>query len=186
METRRIHTDRPGELMYHGYVLIDHEDRAILAWNKLPMTISSKVDGWELEAFFRQNPSLDRRDVRARMPRKLTLRSELGTIGMRMSRFRELSASLSWTDREGSKSLQNHLFAYLPAACVQQNSTESFHGKISKADVRAFKQENRGTFPERSRKRKPDEHERSIARARRQAIKNKYRGTCRSSRMSNS
>lgn len=75
------------------------------------------------------------------------------TLQMRGKRFRVEAGCLSWLPREGSEKLRTHLENLLGPLCVSQNSSRSFGRDLTKAEQNAWLAVNKGSNPERRRRR---------------------------------
>ena len=51
-------------MRFQGMVVLDPNDDPVKAWPQLPLTLSSKVRGYRLEAMSRENPHLEYRDCK--------------------------------------------------------------------------------------------------------------------------
>lgn len=121
------------------------------------------MSGAELEAISRTNPDIPLSALRARMPaqivkgQKLRPLFDLNTLRMRMGRFRMKAGCIAWNEREGSKQIKFELAKILGPRCIRENSTRSFGQDLTTAQVDSLKAVNKGTVPQRSRKKRPAE-----------------------------
>ncbi len=119
------------------------------------------MSGAELEAISRTNPDIPLSALRARMPAQivkgLKFRPlyDLNTLRMRMGRFRMKAGCIAWNEREGSKQIKYELAMILGPRCIGENSTRSFGRDLSTLEVDSLKAVNKGTVPQRSRKKRP-------------------------------
>jgi hypothetical protein len=119
------------------------------------------MSGAELEAISRTNPDIPLSALRARMPAQivkgLKFRPlyDLNTLRMRMGRFRMKAGCIAWNEREGSKQIKYELAMILGPRCIGENSTRSFGRDLSTLEVDSLKAVNKGTVPQRSRKKQP-------------------------------
>ena len=139
-----------------GCVILDNESRPILAFTDLPDTISSKAEAAFLVAWRRSNRHIHMRDIRARMPDDPTGENpgrdpiRLGTLGMRMTRFREVSGMISWDKAHGSEALKSYLDENLPLLCTILNSIKG-HRDLYPHEIAEMALVGVGQSPERSR-----------------------------------
>lgn len=150
-------TQKPGLwITPDGCVVLDNKSTPIIAFPELPDTISSKADGAFLIAWRRSNKHIRMQDIRARMPNDPTGNNtgrdgiRLGTLGMRMTRFRERYGLISWDKREGSEALKAYLDDNLPLMCIHQNSIEG-HRNPHPHEIAEMALIGMGQNPERSR-----------------------------------
>lgn len=148
-------------------VISDHDNLPILAYRDLPDTLSSALEGRDIEAIKRTNPRIQHRDILARMP--MTRVTKAGTrttlyspssIGMKMSRFRTENGMLSWTPRCGSKIIRNALWDRLPQANKWQNSIRGLQPPTLDQQ-QEIKKVNKGKFLNRAGKRALTSQERN-------------------------
>ncbi len=125
------------------------------------------MSGAELEAICRTNPDMPLSALRARMPaqivkgRNLRPLFDLNTLRMRMGRFRMKAGCIAWNEREGSKQIKHELAKILGARCINENSTRSFGRDLTTSEVDSLKSVNKGTVPQRSRKKRSAEDDES-------------------------
>ena len=72
-----------------------------------------------------------------------------GTIGMRMTRFRETHGMISWRKKKGSEQIKAYMDSILPQACKDANSIEGFR-VLHPHEKYALHLNNIGQMPERS------------------------------------
>lgn len=148
-------------------VLSDHDNLPILAYRDLPDTLSSALEGRDIEAIKRTDPRIQHRDFLARMPvtrvtkagTRTTLHSP-SSIGMKMSRFRTEQGMLSWIGRCGSKTIRDALWDRLPQANKQQNSIRGLQPPTPDQQ-QEIKKGNKGKFLNRAGKRALTSQERN-------------------------
>ena len=121
------------------------------------------MSGAELEAISRTNPDMPLSAIRARMPAQIVkgqhLRPlfDLNTMRMRMGRLRMKAGCMAWNEREGSRQIKHELAKILGARCIYENSTRSFGRDLMAIEVDRLKGVNKGTVPQRSRKKRAAE-----------------------------
>ncbi len=134
--------------VYHGAIVLGHDDCPILNFANMPATISSMVEGGLQEAIIREDSRIDAKDFHVRMPTdpkgkgKMSLPG-LSAISMRRSRFRWRAGYLSWTPRTGSDDIKNYLCELLPEHCKAENSTKGFR-ELKSSEVKLMALMNRG------------------------------------------
>ena len=57
-------SNNPGYMRFEGMVVLDSHDDPVKDWPQLPLTLSSKTQGYRLEAMSRENPHLVYRDCK--------------------------------------------------------------------------------------------------------------------------
>lgn len=135
--------------------MLDPYNDPVLQWNEIPLVLSSKYEGYDMEVVRRLNPNIGFRDFRARMPRVIIKGQNpmdswgLSTLSMRNTRFRLASCCLAWVDREGSNMLKAYLDTLLPEKCRDKNSTEDFRD-LTRVEVDLAKLANKGKFLKRA------------------------------------
>lgn len=111
-----------------------------------------------MEAITRLDPRISHNDFRVRMPKTRPIGRDgrtprtsysLSAIGMRMTRFRQQNGLLSWTRREGSKSISDFLMSRLPQENIGANSTRGVlpPSLVEQADARS---KNKGQYAARA------------------------------------
>ena len=120
----------PKTLSYRGLVVLDHDNHPVRCFEDLPIVLSSAIDGWELEVFFRLDARVQRRDIRARLPSQFdTTRRHnndlfgMSALGNRRMRFRKDAGILAWETRKPSAAIIEFLKARLPAGAIEANTT---------------------------------------------------------------
>ena len=106
---RRPESALPDIWGHRGSVVLDQESHPILNWPQLPHTLSSKLEGWRIEALRRTIPGLEISHLRARMPKNIAPTKDkvkpiygLSTLRHRASRFRDEHQIGAWDERQGS------------------------------------------------------------------------------------
>ncbi|MCJ1393451.1 hypothetical protein MMC18_006326 [Xylographa bjoerkii] len=143
-----------------GRVVLDANNNPVKVYASLPKTISSEIEGYEIEALLRSDWRITKYDICARMPHSWPIRKtkndtttpqELckpnpNAINMRAIRFREKYALLSWNKRFGTDVKNNYLKALYPKHCIDKNSSEGFQINLTTTDIEEMKQPNKGQF----------------------------------------
>lgn len=106
---KKTETVLPPVWGHRGSVVLDQESHPVLNWPQVPHTLSSKLEGWRIEALRRTIPGLETSHLRARMPRNVTPSVDrvkpvygLSTLRHRASRFRDEHQIGAWDERQGS------------------------------------------------------------------------------------
>lgn len=138
--------------------MLDVVNDPVLAYPELPLTITSEESGTFMEAYFRLNHHITYKDVRARMRRNPkgdwtvggadTIRA--GSLGMRMTRFRERAGLLSWSGKKGSKEIKRFLDGLIPQHLRDANTVRGFRN-LRPHEIAFMHLDNIGNFPERAR-----------------------------------
>ncbi|KAG7005127.1 hypothetical protein G7Y79_00021g049940 [Physcia stellaris] len=118
---------------YNGLRVIDRHNKWMRLWADVPVTVSSEIEGWHIEALQRRNPDLTIPDLQARMldstPYATTGTS---TITNRSMRFRKESFNVSWGIwRKQTRYTLDWLKALLPQRCLDENSTRCLTRDLS-------------------------------------------------------
>lgn len=110
-------------------VLSGLDSLPLLDYRDIPATLSSALEGRDMEAIKRIDPRIKQRDFIARMPMKYTTKRGIRksvqsatSIGMKMTRFRQKNGLLSWVGREGSQTIRDALWESLPEWNKRNNS----------------------------------------------------------------
>ena len=96
-----------SRLSFENYRVIDRYGKWMKHWDDVPVTFSSLIPGWYLEALMRRNPDLTIRDIQARFmdsflfydhkKKKIVTQKAWGntTVTNRMMRFRDETFNLT-------------------------------------------------------------------------------------------
>lgn len=165
--------DEVGMMLHENKIVLDPDNRPVRDFKVIPLTVSSKVEGWLMEAIRRQNHQITPNDFRARMPRDPSgknLRDSTGKwigqekdalctsggLDMRMTRWRMSHRCIAWTKKAGSDSFRNYLHSKMTAEQRQANSTEGMQDVTDKGELKNIQSFNLGKYMQRSRKRKTE------------------------------
>lgn len=116
-----------------GRIVLDLDNNPILKYEIIPATLSSELSGRDMEAMKRLDLRISRKDFRARMPSTIMVGGKnkvrkplytLSALAMRTTRFRKENGLISWTDREGSDSIREHVRARMSQTNIDANSTQ--------------------------------------------------------------
>ncbi|KAL8933119.1 MAG: hypothetical protein Q9216_006519, partial [Gyalolechia sp. 2 TL-2023] len=148
-------------MYFNGMIVLDKDHRPVKAFPELNSTLSSKVEGFRLEAISRSNLKITSRDILARMPPKVTVTRGAQTIvrpqckpnalSMRRREFRGKNGLLSWTPREGSAEVKRYLDSLIGPRLVSLNSTREMRPLTDDEVKHILFLGGKGTHPERSR-----------------------------------
>ena len=146
-----------------GCVVLDLDNWPLNAFESIPLTLSSNVEGGLMEAIIRYDDRIQMEDLWARLSVLLSLASLWRTLinrrpgicghggiyvphtlTQRRSRFRERNWITCWgAPRKGSENLQKHIRNQMSPAMIAANSTRGLH-KPSRAEQREMKKVNAG------------------------------------------
>lgn len=117
-------------MYFDGFLVIDHKNQPLRAFQGIPLTLSSKIEGWRAEAIRRADPRIRNMDLMARMPVKVEpsangrpTRKPMvleNTLAGRQSRFRENAGAITW-GKGGAKNVRDFFWALLPQHCKDNN-----------------------------------------------------------------
>lgn len=137
---------RVSAMEYNGRIVLDGNNHPVMLYLELPLTLSSKMDPWLIEAILRLNPKIGCHDLWARMPRSTVPSQKVAnSLSMRASRFRHKAGLTSWSKRRGTDNNNNWLMSKYPVHCVQANSVEHFRD-LTSAELEQMKAANKGQF----------------------------------------
>lgn len=103
--TRQNPGDQPGLMRFNGRTVLDWKGNEIREFSNLPKTISSKVEGWRVEAWTREDPRLKLSDIMARLRTvqrsngDVEPKTNVRIISSRTTRFRDKAGLISWNPR---------------------------------------------------------------------------------------
>lgn len=142
-----------------GWLVLDYKHQPVRDY-KMPLTLASKCDDFLCEAIMRDNyhEFIQVQDLMARMPGKMINGREphrVGTISMRMNRFRTWACCITWEPKVGSETKKAFMDSILPEACKQDNSTRNFRC-LYDYEIKQMEMINVGNFPNKARQGKKD------------------------------
>lgn len=119
-----------GFMYFDGFLVIGHDDQPLKLFQGIPLTLSSKMEGWRAEAIRRSDPRIRNMDLLVRMPVKVE-RSTNGistrvplvkenAVAGRQNRFREQAGAITWGRPTDSK-VFDFLWSLLPQNCRDNN-----------------------------------------------------------------
>lgn len=136
-----------GVMIDEGRIVLDADNHPVKDYRDIPLTLSSEVEGWLLEAMWRLDSRIERMDWRARMPKQIQKPDGqlhelygLSAISNRSTRFRKAAGLVSWNERSGSKTINKFIMDRLTEA---QQKNENFSG-LSKEEQEEAKRPNKG------------------------------------------
>lgn len=148
-----------GYLYFADCLVVDYRGRPIRPFRDIPLTLSSKIEGWRVEAIRRPDSRISHEDLSARMCVKIKVVNgqpvrtpfvRKGAISAKSRRYREASGTVTWESREGSKTLRDYFWSLLPQECKDKNLAMprdlTEHEKAQVATI------NLGKYPKRARK----------------------------------
>lgn len=148
----------PGFLEHQGRIVLAPEAsgrtpyRPVLDYPEIPLTLSSVGQGWLMEAISRLNEFIILQDFQDRMP--FDKQPNINALSMQRSRYRWSSGSLSWSKREGGKSMKDYLNELIPKHLLRANTTKGFRD-LDDDEQEAMRALNKGRYPERRRNKTP-------------------------------
>ncbi|KAL6720499.1 hypothetical protein ACLMJK_002423 [Lecanora helva] len=104
--------DIPKTLRFNGHKILDWKGRAVRAFPCLPLTISSGVGGFRVEAWMRTDSRILYQDIEARMWTKVTAEGREPKIGRRAlasrcSNFRDRAGCITWSRAKRAENLSH-------------------------------------------------------------------------------
>ena len=141
-------------MMHRGRFVIDADSgKPLNDYPDMPKLLSSRAEGWLLEALFRGHCRIKQVDFVERMP--YWSRPTAKTLSMRRSRFRWEACLNAWVQRSASDCHIAYNEARVPEECKLANNTRDPRIKdLTKGEIEEMKKENKGKFPNKRRKQK--------------------------------
>ena len=169
IDKERFNHDTPNPMskvpwLYEdGCIVLDLDDHPLKAYESIPLTVSSKVEGELMEAIVRYDDRIGVGDFWARLSVLIGLAPFWGilitrrpgicgngpifkknTLTERRSRFRHADGVMSWGPaRLGGKSIKNHLESCMSPAMKAANKTKGLR-RFTKAEQEEAKKPNAG------------------------------------------
>lgn len=147
-------------MYFANCLVIDFRGLPIRPFTGLPLTLSSKIEGWRVEAFRRADPRISHEDLAARMCVKIEYAADgqqvqipfarKGAISAKSRRYRESSGTVTWEGREGSEKLREYFWSLLPQHCKDNNL--AMPRDLTEAEKAQVATINLGKYPKRARK----------------------------------
>lgn len=148
-----------GFMYFDGFLVIDHEGQPLKPFLGIPLTLSSKLEGWRAEAIRRSDPRIRNMDLAARMPVKVEPSAngeptreplvKLNAIAGRQNRFREQAGAITW-GKQPASNVHNFLWNLLSQDCRQYNL--ALPRDLTSQERWQLRALNVGKKPERARK----------------------------------
>ena len=98
-----------------------------------PLCLSSREEGWSLEAMARQDGRITHEDFMQRMPFSAS-RPDIQSISMRRSRFRWKAGCKSWVSRSASGSNSQYLDKRIRSKTLHRECRSQRKGKTASED----------------------------------------------------
>ncbi|MCJ1423418.1 hypothetical protein MMC29_001301 [Sticta canariensis] len=148
-----------GFMYFDGFLVIDHEGQPLKPFLSIPLTLSSKLEGWRAEAIRRSDPRIRNMDLAARMPVKVEPSAngeptrepsvKLNALAGRQNRFREQAGAITWATAT-ARSVYDFLWSLLPPDCRDNNL--ALPRDLTSQERWQLRALNVGKKPERARK----------------------------------
>ena len=131
--------------MWHGFIVLDHNDKPMRDFDDCPTTLASCVEGFRIDAILKRNSEMETLDLWGRLPPHHTATrfddslkvvpivtiAGLNTVAMR---WRYEACILSFTRRLGSDDTRNFLSQFLTHQQLDANTTRG-REDLTKAEV---------------------------------------------------
>ena len=153
-------------LWYHGgRLVLDHDNHPMREFFEiLPTVLSSKTEGWLMEAVVRIDHRILMKDLRGRMPKEIVVDRKgqqqleplftMQTITQRRLNFRRDAGLMVSAVRGGTDAINAGLKKLLPAECLTKNTTKSLASGLTAKEIKDITKPNEGKYPQRGRVRK--------------------------------
>lgn len=148
-----------GFMYFDGLLVIDHESQPLRAFQGIPLTLSSKLEGWRAEAIRRLDPRIRNMDLIGRMPVKVEASAngiptreplvKVNAMAGRQSRFREQAGAIIWA-KTTTDNVHDFLWSLLPQHCRDNNL--ALPRDLTQQERGRLRALNLGKHPERARK----------------------------------
>ncbi|KAI4165669.1 MAG: hypothetical protein LQ342_000611 [Letrouitia transgressa] len=144
----------PGFMNIENAIVIDYADQPIRNWPELPKAISGQCEGLRMEYWRRVNRHITVNDIRARMPKMTSGRTDLkfrelaaSSFGNRMDRGRAKGACVAWNRREGTLVKEGQMLKLMPSdvrrRALETNSTAHWRD-LNNQEVKQVLEANKG------------------------------------------
>ena len=127
---------QPRRWIYEGRRVVNHNGRWMWEYDDVPATISSAIEGWRMEAYYRRNPSLNLEDIQGRLPINFSAKIKAtqgdhgvwaaSTLGNRHMRWRWQACLISWTREASDPVTRNFMEKLLDDADRRNHSIQSW------------------------------------------------------------
>ncbi|MCJ1393448.1 hypothetical protein MMC18_006323 [Xylographa bjoerkii] len=115
---------QPKGMMHDGKIVLDIENRQVRDFYEMPLTISTQIEGWFVEALIRLNPLIRYSDFISRMPSTSSQLATANVLNMRASRWRIKNWCTSWTKKDGTQAIRDYMWDRMTAEQQARNSTK--------------------------------------------------------------
>ena len=116
------HASVGEDWIFEGRQVIDRDGRNMKNYRELPWVLSSRFEGFAMEAIHRLNKNITHQDFLSRMPG-----GTLQMINMRCIRFRERAGCIAWYNvRTATDTITAYLESIIPPENLAGNSTRSW------------------------------------------------------------
>ena len=143
-------------------IVLDEDNHPVIKFldangnDVLPLTISSQIEGWWLEAIGRLDDRIQRKDIMARLPREYAKGEEkpqpiftLPALGNRRDRYRAKEGLIAWDKRTGSGQLETFLKNRLPQSARANNTTQGIP-PLTPTALAQLRDLNKGRYPQKA------------------------------------
>ncbi|MCJ1289936.1 hypothetical protein MMC34_001470 [Xylographa carneopallida] len=134
---------KPKGMMYKGQIVLDAENRQVRDFYEMPLTISTQIEGWFIEALIRLNPSIRYTDFISRMPSTSSHLPSPNVLNMRAMRWRTRNWCRSWTKKDGTETIRGYMWDKMSAEQQMLNTTTGM-GVATLEQVREIESLNKG------------------------------------------
>ncbi|KAI4116154.1 MAG: hypothetical protein LQ345_003372 [Seirophora villosa] len=145
----------PDRWYHQQRLVLDVDNRPMLKWHELPLTISGQCEGLRMEFYKRLNPAISMNDLKARMPPTTCRRGGLKALGVktpalanRMTRDRCRTGLKAWQARQGSRYIETRILQLMPEdiqrTILRTNNTSCFRD-LTTQELDFVEAANRGT-----------------------------------------
>jgi len=134
---------KPTGMVYDGKIVLDVDNRQVRDFYEMPLTVSTQVEGWYVEALIRLNPFIRYTDFISRMPSTSPHPATANVLNMRASRWRIRNWCTSWTQKDGTKAIRAYMWDKMTAEQQSQNSTKGM-STVPAAQVKEIEGLNKG------------------------------------------
>ncbi|KAL9601199.1 MAG: hypothetical protein Q9219_002699 [cf. Caloplaca sp. 3 TL-2023] len=146
---------RPELWIDNDRVVLSAENRPLMKWREIPLTISGQCEGMRLEAYRRLNPNISLNELRGRMPPTTCKRWGLAekalttpALANRMARDRCRIGAKPWCMKDGSEVKARRMLETIPVETQQEivrtNSTRCWRD-LTPAEMEFVDEVNKGT-----------------------------------------
>ncbi|KAI9837384.1 MAG: hypothetical protein M1837_002993 [Sclerophora amabilis] len=121
-------------------------------FRNLPTTLSSRVEGWRLEAWCREDSRIRLSDLRARIQYPSGRKPSVNALQMRKKRFREQFRLQAWNPRNATKWWDDQVEASLTPSQLAANTSRGLRPYTS-SEIQVIRGLRKGSCPRRAGKR---------------------------------